>query len=513
MRSFKTAISIFLALVMTIIVLPFSSRNLRAGTDYGVSLNEVNVTETNKNDILKDGKASYDPITKTLTLKDAICEVDNDDDESFAVCLMATDDITIKGTGSLLCGNGFGILTGGDVTIAEGSDIVVGGNIGIFTLGGDLIINGKLTCYGYDKDGSGFACGSGNDLIISGENACLLVYGDNGVIANGNLNVKSGTMLVELNNAASQSIAVVASYITYGDGIGVTEPKNAKYYHEDIAEYLCDSNFNYHIKKVEIKKTGKTQGYNYNVSSNGTFEDFIERLYNIALNRDSEKDGKEYWLKMVTTGQNTGADCARGFLFSPEFKDRGLSRDEFLDVLYKTFFKREADAAGKAYWMDLLAGGTSMETIIDSFINTREWCDICASYGVRSGAPTAKASFASENAKAFASRLYEKCLGREAEAEGLNFWALSLTNQENSGYEAAKLFFTSPEFVGLKTDNKEFVKRCYETFMGRPADDNGLKYWVGLLDNGTTREDVLKGFAQSPEFTDICNKYGILRGI
>ena len=46
----------------------------------------------------------------------------------------------------------------------------------------------------------------------------------------------------------------------------------------------------------------------------------------------------------------------------------------------------------------------------------------------------------------------------------------------------------------------------------READESGLATWVGLLESGTTREEVFNGFAGSNEFTNLCGQYGITRG-
>ena len=81
-------------------------------------------------------------------------------------------------------------------------------------------------------------------------------------------------------------------------------------------------------------------------SEGGTFEDFVERLYTVALNRASEPEGKAFWCEHVGNGDLTGAACANEFLLSKEFKDRNLNDEEFLKVLYKTFFDRDAAKRG-----------------------------------------------------------------------------------------------------------------------------------------------------------------------
>ena len=243
------------------------------------------------------------------------------------------------------------------------------------------------------------------------------------------------------------------------------------------------------------------------------FSDFIERLYTVALNRSSDPSGKAFWLAKVRNEGATGADCARGFLIeSPEFSNRGLSDDQFIRTLYKTFFDREADDAGYSFWMQKIASGMSRAQVIEGFIDATEWCNLCASYGIKSGAPKAKAEKASANALKFADRLYHECLGRDPEAGGLEFWALRLTNLESSGYEAARDFFGSTEFTNKGVDDATYIKLLYRTFMGRDYDQGGLEFWLGHLSTDMTRLQVLQGFAQSQEFTNICNEYGIDRG-
>ena len=154
----------------------------------------------------------------------------------------------------------------------------------------------------------------------------------------------------------------------------------------------------------------------------------------------------------------------------------------------------------------------SRDAVVNGFIDSVEWCNLCARYGIKSGAPNAKATTPSANALKFATRLYTECLGRTPDEDGLQFWALRLTNLESSGYEAARDFFESKEFQNKNVYDETYVKLLYRTFMGRDFDQGGLEFWLGHLSTDMTRLQVLQGFAQSQEFTNICNEYGIERG-
>ena len=240
---------------------------------------------------------------------------------------------------------------------------------------------------------------------------------------------------------------------------------------------------------------------------------FVERLYSVALGRPSDPYGKADWVNRVRTEGYTGADLARGFLFSDEFLSKSMSNSEFLDVLYATFFNRPADEGGKNNWLALMDQGWGKKDVIDGFINSIEWANLCLTYGIASGT-TAQPNITIEpndNIIGFATRLYTTCLGREADPGGLMDWATQLANMKISGSDAAHGFFFSQEFLDADIDDAEYVKRLYRTFMGREYDQGGFDNWMNALASGQTREDVFRGFAGSQEWANICAEYGILK--
>ncbi len=242
-------------------------------------------------------------------------------------------------------------------------------------------------------------------------------------------------------------------------------------------------------------------------------EGFVERLYSLVLGRQADQQGKDYWISNIQNGM-TGADVAGGFLYSPEFLDAERSNEDFVEILYNVFFDRESDAAGKQYWVNFLANGVSKMNVISGFINSTEWANVCLSYGIPSGGtgvPNIRIE-PNENILAFATRLYTTCLCRTPDAQGLADWASMIANQEISGSMAAHEFFFSAEFLGdTSIDNSEYIIRLYSTFMDRLPDQAGSDYWVDSLDNGASREEVFNGFADSIEWSNICNSYGILK--
>ncbi len=254
-------------------------------------------------------------------------------------------------------------------------------------------------------------------------------------------------------------------------------------------------------------------------SQNGTHsntdtgvEGFVERLYTVALGRESDPYGKADWVNRVRVEGATGADLARGFLFSDEFLKKNMSNSQFLDVLYETFFNRPADEH-KADWLALMDKGWSKTQVIDGFINSTEWANLCLTFGIASGT-SAKPNITvtpSQGVIDFATRLYTTCLGRKADQAGLDDWSTQLANMQISGSDAAHGFFFSGEFQAAGYSDSEYVTRLYRTFMGREPDQGGFDNWMHALASGKTREDVFQGFAGSAEWAGICADYGILK--
>lgn len=117
-----------------------------------------------------------------------------------------------------------------------------------------------------------------------------------------------------------------------------------------------------------------------------------------------------------------------------------------------------------------------------------------------------------EGVDGFVTRCYEIALGREPDTEGLNSWVSQLMNREACGISVAFGFVYSQEFQDAGFDNSVYVEKMYNMLLGRASDDSGKAYWVNQLNNGTSREEIFAGFANSLEFYNLCNSYGIYAG-
>ena len=69
-----------------------------------------------------------------------------------------------------------------------------------------------------------------------------------------------------------------------------------------------------------------------------------------------------------------------GFFNSPEFINKNLKDEEYVKVLYETFFDREYDQTGFDYWMDQLKNGMDRNKVLEGFANSQEFAELNKSF-------------------------------------------------------------------------------------------------------------------------------------
>lgn len=114
---------------------------------------------------------------------------------------------------------------------------------------------------------------------------------------------------------------------------------------------------------------------------------FVERLYNVILDRSCDKDGMTDWTSKLVNKTLSGTQVAYGFVFSQEFISKNLYNDDFVEYLYNAFMGRGSDSAGKANWVGQLDAGANRESVFNGFAMSQEFKGICNAYGINQGSP------------------------------------------------------------------------------------------------------------------------------
>ncbi|AIY64597.1 DUF4214 domain-containing protein [Pseudoalteromonas piratica] len=97
-------------------------------------------------------------------------------------------------------------------------------------------------------------------------------------------------------------------------------------------------------------------------------------------------------------------------------------------------------------------------------------------------------------------RLYFSVFLRNPDFNGLSYWQ-GRYDAGTSLSTIANAFAGSGEFATRygSLNNEDFVEQVYLNILGRSADAGGKAYWVGRLDSGTSRGLMISGFSESSE--------------
>jgi hypothetical protein len=99
-------------------------------------------------------------------------------------------------------------------------------------------------------------------------------------------------------------------------------------------------------------------------------------------------------------------------------------------------------------------------------------------------------------------RLYQAAFNRIPDNGGLKYW-IGIMDSGTSLQDVSSAFLLSNEFktlYGANPINGEFVNRLYSNVLHRAPDQGGYDYWVGLLDNHQIiARDTLINFSESNE--------------
>ena len=240
---------------------------------------------------------------------------------------------------------------------------------------------------------------------------------------------------------------------------------------------------------------------------------FINRLYNLCLDRQADASGLDFYVSRLNNGEFNAAQVVKGFFESPEFLNKSLNDNDYIEICYKAMMNRNSDLEGKNYWLNILDNGVSRNFVLAQFVRSNEFSNICNNYGVNKGEIVLN-EYRDQNygISSFIARCYKLVLERKYDIAGMNYYAEALINKKLSASEMINNFLFSPEALNKNLSDSQFIEICYRVLMNRNFDTEGKNYWLQHLNNGVSRKYILNGFIGSNEFSNICNNYGVNKG-
>ncbi|MCI6019825.1 MAG: DUF4214 domain-containing protein, partial [Clostridiales bacterium] len=135
---------------------------------------------------------------------------------------------------------------------------------------------------------------------------------------------------------------------------------------------------------------------------------------------------------------------------------------------------------------------------------------ICNSYDIiRGSIKLAENRDQNSSVTSFVRRCYNVFLDREPDVEGLNAWTGKILADKEQARKVPYGFVFSKEMEKKNLTAEQFVIMLYKGIMDREPDDIGLEEWVYQLEHGTSKAEVYNGFTYSKEFTELLAKYGL----
>ena len=432
-------------------------------------------------------------------------------------------------------------MTGGSLTLKKGANaaLLVSKNINIS--GGTVNINadGAQADYVWGMRAQKDINITGGNVTVNSKSESITTWaeGDTSTVLNefgvptpdkkagGSINISGENTSVKVsapNTLGESAILAVGNKITIVSPLGFVNPQNGKIVTDNGNQYVVTPDYLV-ARDIEIAKGGTSVVYSDMPSSDpgnpsnntvvdlGKIRSFVTRMYTQVLGRNPEDAGLNDWVKQLADKSNNGAGLAKGFILSTEFTQRNLSNEEYLKVLYKTFFDREPDEGGYNDWLSKLNSGVDRTVVLTGFVNSTEFQNLCDNYGISRGLMREDGSYMdTEKIKAFVERMYNKALARNGEQTGIDYWVDEITSGRWQAADVAKRgFYMSEEYTNRGRSNEEFVEDLYNGLFDRPSDDAGKADWLNRLANGASREEIMNGFGGSQEFANMLASFGL----
>jgi hypothetical protein len=222
----------------------------------------------------------------------------------------------------------------------------------------------------------------------------------------------------------------------------------------------------------------------------------IIRLYDTVLQRQPDAVGLDFYVDHIEDLGASIAAVASDLLNSGEFQAAtgSLSNGAFVEYIYQHALDREADPDGKAYYTNLLDNGGSRADLLISFSESAEHRSL-------TNDAMAQAFFNTDDSYQAVALLFNSFAGRKPDAGGLIYYAEQLKAGRLTLAQAADDFATSNEFKQATSglSNGQLVDYMYRNTLEREADAGGRAYYTNALDRGLSKGALLLEFSQSQE--------------
>ena len=124
------------------------------------------------------------------------------------------------------------------------------------------------------------------------------------------------------------------------------------------------------VETLQFADGDQTLSYNHSLTQ-------IATLYNQMFDRQADLNGFQHWAGRFV--ENSFQEIGMGFLESDEARSiynvdvSQVNNETAVDYLYHALMGRDADAEGKAHWLDRMDNGDALQVVAECFISSEEF--------------------------------------------------------------------------------------------------------------------------------------------
>lgn len=230
----------------------------------------------------------------------------------------------------------------------------------------------------------------------------------------------------------------------------------------------------------------------------------IIRLYDTVLRRAPDNNGLDFWLDRMEDRGMTLLTVADELSGSAEFQQAtgGLTNAQFVDYVYQQALNRAPDAGGKTYWTERLDAGLSRGAFVVDLSESAEHRGLTAGL-------VAQGYFNTDDTYQAIALLYDGFVGRLPDVGGLIFYAERVKSGQMTIEQVTADFAGSAEFAAAIAgkNNGQIVDYLYQNTLDRLPDSGGRAFYVDQLDRGGSAAGVLQDLALSAEHYNLFAGY------
>jgi hypothetical protein len=207
-------------------------------------------------------------------------------------------------------------------------------------------------------------------------------------------------------------------------------------------------------------------------------QNLVQGYYQLLLGRAADPGGLQTFVTQLQQGA-TDESVIVSLAGSTEYFANVVTnaRTAFVSQVYEDVLDRAGDSAGISFWVQMLAGGTTMTAVATAFLSSQEYrTDVVQS-------------------------LYLLYLHRPADSGGLNTFVTQLNNGTTNEQVASQLAGSAEYFQtrGAGT-NLGFLQALYLDVLNRPIDSSGQATFLQQLNSGVSRQQVALQLLTSTEY-------------